>query len=291
MLIINSRSMKCDRCFIKMVQRHRAIFGGNSLSTYYRLFNRGEKFSYASRLQKLNVHLLLERVFLNFPGYSLTVTQIQANASKRLHQFRNRSYFSRDAMRIYEKTHYSLASSVKVPFSESELQSIGARRSESEFTHRKVCGSNLTSASQLSVSRLGQPSSIPALVQPSGGMASLITRLVVIVARLPCLRTRLFSLPGGRLMATHFVGMTVLICGVNLNHGLNRSAVTPFRCLAAMPPEGSARAEILPVRMAIRNVLLIRLLKILRQPTTGFALLGAHQAGTVPEFPSTLCST
>ncbi|KAG5446515.1 hypothetical protein CSKR_101479, partial [Clonorchis sinensis] len=31
-----------------------------------------------------------------------------------------------------------------------------------------------------------------------------------------------------------------------------------------------------------------RLLKILRQPTTGFALLGAHQVGAVPEFPSTM---
>ncbi|KAG5451079.1 hypothetical protein CSKR_105574 [Clonorchis sinensis] len=33
------------------------------------------------------------------------------------------------------------------------------------------------------------------------------------------------------------------------------------------------------------------LLKILRQPMTGFALLGAHQVGAVPEIPSTLCST
>ncbi|KAG5454543.1 hypothetical protein CSKR_104900 [Clonorchis sinensis] len=32
-----------------------------------------------------------------------------------------------------------------------------------------------------------------------------------------------------------------------------------------------------------RNALLIRLLKILRQPTTGFALVGAHQVGAVPE--------
>ncbi|KAG5451119.1 hypothetical protein CSKR_106637 [Clonorchis sinensis] len=31
------------------------------------------------------------------------------------------------------------------------------------------------------------------------------------------------------------------------------------------------------VNIVIRNALLIRLLKILRQPTTGFALLGAHQ--------------
>ncbi|KAG5444553.1 hypothetical protein CSKR_108085 [Clonorchis sinensis] len=33
------------------------------------------------------------------------------------------------------------------------------------------------------------------------------------------------------------------------------------------------------------------LLKILRQPTTGFALLRAHQVGAVPEFPSALCSS
>ncbi|KAG5454844.1 hypothetical protein CSKR_112862 [Clonorchis sinensis] len=37
--------------------------------------------------------------------------------------------------------------------------------------------------------------------------------------------------------------------------------------------------------MYIRNALLIRLLKILRQPTTGFAFLGAHQVGEVPKFP------
>ncbi|KER24986.1 hypothetical protein T265_14304, partial [Opisthorchis viverrini] len=33
---------------------------------------------------------------------------------------------------------------------------------------------------------------------------------------------------------------------------------------------------------------LTRLLKTLRQPTTGFTILGAHQVGAVPEFPSTL---
>ncbi|KAG5452658.1 hypothetical protein CSKR_114289 [Clonorchis sinensis] len=32
---------------------------------------------------KLNIHLLLERVFLNFRGYSLTVTQMQTNSTKR----------------------------------------------------------------------------------------------------------------------------------------------------------------------------------------------------------------
>ncbi|KAG5452395.1 hypothetical protein CSKR_100794 [Clonorchis sinensis] len=44
--------------------------------------------------------------------------------------------------------------------------------SERELTDRKVLGSNPTSASRLPLSRLGQPGSIPALVLPSGGMAS-----------------------------------------------------------------------------------------------------------------------
>ncbi|KAG5444076.1 hypothetical protein CSKR_104237 [Clonorchis sinensis] len=51
---------------------------------------------------------------------------------------------------------------------------VGARRPkwlERELTDRKVRGSNPTSASRLPLSRLGQPGSIPALVQPSGGMA------------------------------------------------------------------------------------------------------------------------
>ncbi|KAG5448818.1 hypothetical protein CSKR_103532 [Clonorchis sinensis] len=85
---------------------------------------------------KLNIHLLPGRVFQNFlwmfidcystaskcyketaqipifSGCSLTATQLQANATKRLHKFRNRSHFSRDAKRIYEKTCYSHAASV-----------------------------------------------------------------------------------------------------------------------------------------------------------------------------------
>ncbi|KAG5443506.1 hypothetical protein CSKR_101066 [Clonorchis sinensis] len=61
---------------------------------------------------KLNIHLLLERVFPEFSGYSLTVTQIEANTTKRLRQFSNRCHFSRDTKRIYEKTCYSHASSV-----------------------------------------------------------------------------------------------------------------------------------------------------------------------------------
>ncbi|KAG5441523.1 hypothetical protein CSKR_109762 [Clonorchis sinensis] len=65
-----------------------------------------------STTTKLNIHLLLERVFLNCSGYSLTVTQIQANSTKRLRQLRNRSHFSRDAKLIYERMYYSHASSV-----------------------------------------------------------------------------------------------------------------------------------------------------------------------------------
>ncbi|KER28586.1 hypothetical protein T265_13551, partial [Opisthorchis viverrini] len=42
---------------------------------------------------------------------------------------------------------------------------------EREFADRKVRGSNPTSVSRLPLSRLGQPGSIPALVQPSAGMA------------------------------------------------------------------------------------------------------------------------
>ncbi|KAG5453191.1 hypothetical protein CSKR_112753 [Clonorchis sinensis] len=61
---------------------------------------------------KLNIHLLLERVFLNFSGYSLTVIQMQASGTKRLHKFRNGSHFSTDTKQIYEKTYYSPASSV-----------------------------------------------------------------------------------------------------------------------------------------------------------------------------------
>ncbi|KAG5454752.1 hypothetical protein CSKR_104358 [Clonorchis sinensis] len=71
-----------------MVKGRRPSLRGCLLGTHqlnsYRLLNRGAK---------LNIHLLLERVFLNFSGYSLTVTQI-------------------DAKRIYEKTYYSHASSV-----------------------------------------------------------------------------------------------------------------------------------------------------------------------------------
>ncbi|KAG5452110.1 hypothetical protein CSKR_107912 [Clonorchis sinensis] len=111
---------------------------------------------------KLNIYLLLERVFLNFSGYSLTVTQIQANATKRLHQFRNRSHFSRGAKRIYEKTYYSHASSVVSTVTMSAYL----------LTGRSVVRTRSLSAFRLPLSRLGQPGSIPALVLYPGGIAA-----------------------------------------------------------------------------------------------------------------------
>ncbi|KER20662.1 hypothetical protein T265_10836 [Opisthorchis viverrini] len=51
-------------------------------------------------------------------------------------------------------------------------------------------------------------------------------------------------------------------------------------------------AEVLQVHLIrLGKTFLTRLLEIFRQPTTGFALLEAHQVGVVPEFPSNLCST
>ncbi|KER28556.1 hypothetical protein T265_04605 [Opisthorchis viverrini] len=63
---------------------------------------------------------------------------------------------------------------------------------ESEFTDWKVRGSNPTSASRFPLSRLGQSGSIPALLQPSGGVAARhrkaeLRRLQVFDNR--CLRT------------------------------------------------------------------------------------------------------
>ncbi|KER34054.1 hypothetical protein T265_00234 [Opisthorchis viverrini] len=58
-------------------------------------------------LQKLKIHLLLERVLLNFPGHSLAVTHMQGDATKRLQKFRKRFHFLIDARWIYGKTtHY-----------------------------------------------------------------------------------------------------------------------------------------------------------------------------------------
>ncbi|KER22028.1 hypothetical protein T265_09781 [Opisthorchis viverrini] len=101
---------------------------------------------------------------------------------------------------------------------------------------------------------------------------------------------------------------------------IHHSAVIPFRCLTATRPDESTKAEILPgfqrsdrsrrhsevaldngpfgqkvltlntetYQAAYNTSNYVRLLKIRRQFTTGFALLEAHQIDAVPEFPSTL---
>ncbi|KAG5446746.1 hypothetical protein CSKR_114203 [Clonorchis sinensis] len=114
---MQNRQPKC------IVNREIFILGNATLSSehchsrnnpaLFRALIRGEesKTLICVSFTKLNIHLLLERVFLKFPGYSLTVTQMQANATKRLHKVRDSSHFSRDARRIYEKAYYSHASS------------------------------------------------------------------------------------------------------------------------------------------------------------------------------------
>ncbi|KAG5455047.1 hypothetical protein CSKR_100956 [Clonorchis sinensis] len=123
---------------------------------------------------------------------------------------------------------------------------MGCRWQECESTDRKVRGSNPTSASRLPLSRLGQPGSILALVHPSGGMAARhrkecesTDRKVrgsnpTSASRLPLSR---LGQPGSILALVRPSG------GMAARH---RKAVAPFRCLAAMPPEGCTRARILP---------------------------------------------
>ncbi|KAG5454334.1 Trafficking kinesin-binding protein 1, partial [Clonorchis sinensis] len=134
---------------------------------------------------------------------------------------------------------------------------------EREFTDLKVRGSNPTSASRFPLSRLGQPGSIPTLVLPSGGVAARHRKGVTAEqfqlgqpGSIPAL-----VLPPGGMAARHRMGVLQLnsscfdailrwsaSCSVTLAYESKYSLVVypPFWCLAAMPPEGSTRAEILP---------------------------------------------
>ncbi|KAG5454829.1 hypothetical protein CSKR_113587 [Clonorchis sinensis] len=76
--------------------------------------------------------------------------------------------------------------------------------------------------------------------------------------------------------------------GTQLNLSFVMCPGNYMRC--TRPPHVSVATIFEILRHICRsNALLIRLLKILRQPTTGLALVGAHQIGAIPEFPSTLC--
>ncbi|KAG5445433.1 hypothetical protein CSKR_103755 [Clonorchis sinensis] len=73
---------------LRYLWRQGTCVSGYSASCFVlRTIGQGSKTLICILFTKLNTHLLLERVFLNFPGYSLTVTQIQANATRRLHKF------------------------------------------------------------------------------------------------------------------------------------------------------------------------------------------------------------
>ncbi|KER32979.1 hypothetical protein T265_01066 [Opisthorchis viverrini] len=80
-----------------------------------------------------------QRVFLNFPAYSLTVAQIQATATKQLHNFRNRSHFSGAAKRIYAKTYYSHVSSIS-SITVTHLLPLKILRMPSIFIHLRQIG-------------------------------------------------------------------------------------------------------------------------------------------------------
>ncbi|KAG5452362.1 hypothetical protein CSKR_105210 [Clonorchis sinensis] len=78
-------------CYILLVKGRRPSLRscplGKQQPNSYKLLNRGAKPSYASRLQN-----------------QISTFSLNANATKRLHKFRNRSHFSSDAKRTYEKT-------------------------------------------------------------------------------------------------------------------------------------------------------------------------------------------
>ncbi|KER23880.1 hypothetical protein T265_08342 [Opisthorchis viverrini] len=151
---------------------------------------------------------------------------------------------------------------------------------EREFTDR---GSNPASASRLPLSRIGQPGSIPALVLPSGGMAvrhrkgataerfsicHLLTRNCVnasniatdavlqqfvqdehqplgfFSSKLSPTESRRSTF--GRKLFTTYSSIGLVKPISQRFTWPNRYAVAPFRCLTAMPPEGSTRAGMLP---------------------------------------------
>ncbi|KER19566.1 hypothetical protein T265_11701 [Opisthorchis viverrini] len=91
-----------------------------SLAATYSLLDREAKLSFASCLQKRNIRLLLERVSLNFPGYSLTVAQLQANTTPHISNLRVGYYgyrcitISRKSCRLeHETACYSTFSCLK----------------------------------------------------------------------------------------------------------------------------------------------------------------------------------
>ncbi|KAG5454388.1 hypothetical protein CSKR_107231, partial [Clonorchis sinensis] len=143
-----------------------------------------------------------------------------------------------------------------------------SQRLEREFTDHKVRGSNPTSASRLFLSRLEQPDSIQALVLPSVGMAARHRKGVT---------------------AERFIYFFTTHVAENSSAAHNRfcrsggSSGESYTMSVSRKPTGTSglvhETQAVPsrVKQIEPRKLLTRLLKILRQPTTNFALLGAHQ--------------
>ncbi|KAG5454481.1 hypothetical protein CSKR_113896 [Clonorchis sinensis] len=154
------------------------------------------------------------------------------------------------------------------------------QRLERELIGQKVRGLNPTFASRLPLSRREQPGNIPALVVPSDSMA-VRHRMRVTYEQFHYISPQLLQIA----QATEPLGLEFFHDQMqNKVHCVPTRYLTE-RAIKICPSD--CLEEELEVK---RNALLIRLLKILRQPTTDFALLGAHQIGAVPEFPATSCS-
>ncbi|KAG5454717.1 hypothetical protein CSKR_104910 [Clonorchis sinensis] len=142
-------------------------------------------------------------------------------------------------------------------------------RYKRKFTDRKVRGSNPNSASRLPLPSLGQTANIPAVVSSSGDMATRHRKGVTV--------ERLFIIIHYSVLPSQYDSKWNLLvdnCCVEQLNVLNQAAL----CFSWYDTRDIAiycRVEY--KHMYICNALLIRLLKVLRQPTTGFALLGTQQ--------------
>ncbi|KER26426.1 hypothetical protein T265_06341 [Opisthorchis viverrini] len=148
----------------------------------YRVLNREAKLSYASCLQKLNIHPLCERVLRNFYGYQWRCSgreNFQTHSAGRMLLSRvwlpDRRFMEFEGLSGFRVIWNNLQ---EFDLSDSGYHCIeriphlvqGGKMAQwlvREFGDRKDCGSNPTSASLLPLSMLGQPGNVPSLVLPS----------------------------------------------------------------------------------------------------------------------------
>ncbi|KER23879.1 hypothetical protein T265_08343 [Opisthorchis viverrini] len=172
-----------------------------------------------------------------------------------------------------------------------------------------VRGSNPTSATRLPLSRLARPGNIQLHFAPSGIMVVRHRKGTRAEQRRSLLKLGEHkfdraleivedstTLPPDRLVARLLVVRGLDAFGLAAPlwpswHGFTLWNEVPASVargiIAALKPDHHVKVAAL----GRAGILQLRLLKIRRQPTTGFALFGAEQVGAVPGFPSTLCST